>query len=291
MTVVRALLVVSMSAGMALARCGDDPGDASAVADARAQVEADCPCAAAETHRAYARCAGVVLAASVEQGLLPRQCKSTAKRCASRSVCGRPGYVTCCRDRNGVSKCNAMRDVGRCTARGGTPKTCPSCCDACTMECVTTTSTSTTTTTIIPCGETTGAPYCYGDCPPAAPVCAYLGPSGGCQCVAGSTPCNDTTAPACDGTCPAGEMCVFGGFDCGCVPVGTTPCTQSGGTSCGGPCPTGGHCVFLPAAQGCVCPAADGCGAYPACSVACPPTKVCKTYDLGFAQACLCTVP
>ena len=41
----------------ALAKCGDNPGDAAAVAATRAQVDAQCPCGSAMKHGDYVRCA------------------------------------------------------------------------------------------------------------------------------------------------------------------------------------------------------------------------------------------
>jgi hypothetical protein len=282
MTPARLVAVVVLLAPLvAHARCGDAPGDAQAVADARLQVERDCPCATAATHGAHVRCAAAVAKDRVDRGLLPRQCKSAVKRCAARSTCGKPGYVTCCRVRNGETKCSTARDAARCEARGGTPGACPSCCDACTGSCP----------DAHACGAVEGYPLCYGECPPERPVCVQTGSS--CQCITGSTPCGDTRAPECDGACPPGEMCVTGGIDCGCIPVDSTPCTASGAPACGGECGNGVTCTFLsiPDFVGCLCPAAAGCGTYPTCGAPCPPPKVCRSYDYPGLQACVCQAP
>ncbi len=292
------LIVILVTPASGQARCGDDPGDAQAVADAREQVQIDCPCAAAPSHGAHVRCAADVAAERIGLGLLPRQCRSAVKRCAARSTCGKPGFVTCCRERNGVTKCRTARDAARCTADGGTPSSCSSCCDACTSACGTTsttssttvtTSTSTTATTVAACGGVEGPDLCWGECPPDT-VCAVV--SGQCGCIAGTTPCGDTRSPECDGVCPAGQTCVSGGGDCGCIPTGSTPCVTSQPSTCGGACPPGVTCTFIssPDFTGCVCPPTF-CGTYPTCGEPCPPPKDCVAFPVPGLQSCICQVP
>ena len=110
-----------------------------------------------------------------------------------------------------------------------------------------------------PCGVGT----CTGDgvCTPTL---------AGCQCISPSSPCGET-APACSGTCPAGEECATigpGPFPgCGCIPVGSTPCGSPGPPTCGGACPSGTTCepIILPpifgGALGCNCAGPGDCGA------------------------------
>lgn len=127
--------VVLSGAGLALAKCGDTPGDDQAVADARAEVAASCDCNAL-THGDYVSCAAAVANARALAGSLPNNCKGKVKRCAARSTCGKPGFVTCCRTKaTGVTKCSTKSSADRCTPpAGGTA--CvgqfSSCCDACT---------------------------------------------------------------------------------------------------------------------------------------------------------------
>lgn len=85
---------------------------------------------------------------------------------------------------------------------------------------------------------------CDGTCPGDG-ECAG-GPGVGCSCVSPHQPCGGTW-PACNGECPAGEVCSdIGGTpysSCGCLPAGSTPC---GGVypSCGdGDCPAGTTCL------------------------------------------------
>lgn len=129
--------ITLVAASRAVAACGDAPGDFDAVAATRASVASQCDCAAAVTHGEYVRCAREVVNAALAGGSLPKQCASTAMRCARRSTCGRkPGYVPCCRtNRNGVTKCSIKSSAGRCRAPSGgsacASTFAKSCCDAC----------------------------------------------------------------------------------------------------------------------------------------------------------------
>src|SRR4029077_10301145 len=68
---------------------------------------------------------------------LPKDCRSAVVSCAAHSVCGKPGFVTCCIPQTtSVPKCKTKRDATRCTDAGGTvggdaTTGCASCCDAC----------------------------------------------------------------------------------------------------------------------------------------------------------------
>src|SRR5687768_12544247 len=96
---------VVVAAQSGFAKCGDNPGDAQAVADARAQAETDCPCATAVNHGQYVKCVGQVAKARSETDppLLPRNCKGAVRRCAAMSTCGKPDAVRCCvTNNNGV---------------------------------------------------------------------------------------------------------------------------------------------------------------------------------------------
>ncbi|HJQ85706.1 MAG TPA: hypothetical protein VKA21_16585 [Candidatus Binatia bacterium] len=130
--------VVFGASQAAFAKCGDNPGDDAAVLAARQQVASDCNCATAPNHGAYVKCAANVAntRASAEPSLLPKNCKGAVKKCAAKSVCGKPGFVTCCVTKNAVTKCKLKKDATKCTDAGGvvsgTASTgCSSCCDAC----------------------------------------------------------------------------------------------------------------------------------------------------------------
>ena len=154
------LLSVLLTAQVAFANCNTDDPDGVAVAGARAQVLADCPCdqtdPPAVNHGDYVSCAaGVANARSQldpgDPNYLPRTCKGGVKKCAARSACGKPGFVTCCRDDgNGGFKCGTKSSVTACTDKGGVVDACSSCCDACGVNptgasCPVPTTTTTTT--------------------------------------------------------------------------------------------------------------------------------------------------
>ncbi len=237
-----ALLVATARSGMAA--CGASPGDAQALADARAQVEADCDCTGSPSHGAYVRCATQIARERASADLLPARCKGAVIRCAVRSTCGRPGLVACCVTRPGGTKCKRTEGAASCAAQGGAPSPCPSCCDAC-GGCVTT----TTTTTLPPC-ESASTPACAGACP-AGNDCADIG--GNCACAPNGCTGGDGF-PECNGTCPAGSTCFRPGFECTCVP-----------DDCGG-------------GQSCRCIRRVGDPGF-LCDSGCPPGRVCRACE------------
>jgi hypothetical protein len=115
------------------AKCGSAPGDNQAVIDARAAAEAQCgPCASATNHGTYVSCvAGVAKArAKAIPPLLPQSCTGAVKKCAAKSTCGKPGFVTCCVTTGKGTKCKLTKQT-TCTAKGGTGTLTPgnaSCC-------------------------------------------------------------------------------------------------------------------------------------------------------------------
>jgi hypothetical protein len=136
---VRGLLAFSLLfvvAGQAQAKCGDNPGDAAAVADARDEVDAECNCAGVLNHGTFVKCAKEIAKARVEALTLPKNCKGAVVRCAAKSTCGKPGFVTCCRtNAKGVTKCSTKSDGALCKPpKDGSAcvSTFTSCCDACT---------------------------------------------------------------------------------------------------------------------------------------------------------------
>src|SRR5262245_14038737 len=113
-TLVGLSLLVTLPAP-AFARC--DPTtepDRSDVANARAAVAASCDCTGAASRGEYVRCATL----QAESVLLNRGCRGRVKKCASKSICGKPGSVTCCRTKNGESKCRTARSAISCEAKG-----------------------------------------------------------------------------------------------------------------------------------------------------------------------------
>ena len=139
------LALLLLAAPLAFANCeSDDPGGTK-VAAARAQVAQDCPCDQSDppavNHGAYVKCAvGIAQARSTldpsDANFLPKTCKGAVKKCAARSVCGKPGFVTCCITTDTGTKCKTKKDAMHCTDADGTvsgtaSSGCSSCCDAC----------------------------------------------------------------------------------------------------------------------------------------------------------------
>jgi hypothetical protein len=136
-----AFLPLLVGARLGLATC--DPSvepDRSDVANARAAVATVCDCGGAAAHRDYVRCAADKAAAT----LVNKGCTGVVERCASKSTCGKPGYIACCRTpRSGKTSCALKRTATRCVALNG-GNACvgavSSCCDACDAGgCATTT--------------------------------------------------------------------------------------------------------------------------------------------------------
>src|ERR1051325_10912509 len=113
-----ALLALLVSVPPSRAACdpGTDP-DESDIANARAAVAANCDCAGATNHGTYVSCA----VQQADAVLTNKSCARFVKRCASRSTCGRPGFVTCCRTNSkGVTRCAIKSSTSACVApRGG----------------------------------------------------------------------------------------------------------------------------------------------------------------------------
>src|SRR5439155_25462286 len=89
-----ALLVILVSAVPGDARCdpSTDP-DKSDIARARFAVARNCDCSGATNHGDYVSCA----AQQANAVLVNKDCAGAVERCAARSTCGKPGFVTCCR--------------------------------------------------------------------------------------------------------------------------------------------------------------------------------------------------
>ena len=272
------VLVLLGSASFGWARCGDKPGDATAAADARAEIETTCSCTGLPTHNAYLACAKGVIAQRIAAGSLSEACGASVKHCAARSTCGSAGAVACCTaTRGGKTRCDIRKSAGSCRApRGGSAcvSTQASCCEACANG---------------GCASPTPSPTAT-----PAPTISFV-------------PCNGGSgAPLCDGTCPAGSECSAlpdGTFAmCSCVPVGRVTCgSGSGFPTCGGDCldgricqpfsvtmggpPIFGSCTCVDPAVPCgpsVCPA-EGPGF-------CPNHKVCIGFVGGGGVECGCSL-
>src|SRR5262245_44207246 len=237
------LLIVALLGRIAVAAsCDPDGADAQDVASARLAVARNCPCRVAG-HKDYVRCAR----AQAEATLVNRGCRGPVTRCASRSTCGRTGYVSCCRtNSHGATRCSIKSSAAKCVPpRDG--QACvgsfSSCCDAChDGGCVSPTPPQA-------CSGGSDPPQCGGSCPPGT-ACVDNPGSGGCVCT--GTSCGETAFPQCGGVCPIGLACMpFQSLEngpvrhvCACAsPNASCPTTGSGCTTAGR-CPPGQVCTF-----------------------------------------------
>ena len=252
-----AFLPLLVGARLGLATC--DPSiepDRSDVANARTAVATVCDCEGAAAHRDYVRCAADQAAAT----LVNKGCTGVVKRCASKSTCGKPGYVACCRTRrSGQTSCALKRTAARCVAPNG-GSACvgavPSCCDACVAggcsATTTTTSSTSTTSTLVPppCGPQAGG-TCGGTCTSLFDECVADPVTSACGCVLG--PCRAIGGiGSCGGSCtdPRASCTLFPGpGGCACV----IPCAGSGAPPCDPPCGPGQGCAFNPSTSACEC--------------------------------------
>src|SRR5437870_11627 len=161
-----AFVLLLAAAEASFAACGDNPGDAQAVAATRAQIAQQCPCSGFRSHGAYQRCASGVTNQAVQAGTLSKACAEVVNNCAGNSTCGRPGAVTCCQTgATGATTCSVVSRASACKAPSGGSAcvgTQSSCCDACVSGgCAggggTTTTTLATTTTTVATTTTTVA--------------------------------------------------------------------------------------------------------------------------------------
>src|SRR5262245_57445561 len=179
--------------------CGTVSGDTDQVAAVRASVTDQCDCAGSRNHGQYVSCTAHVVNAAVRRGELRDPCRGEVLRCAARSTCGRPGFVTCCRtDFMGNSHCSVRRSAAACRApMGGSASVgqTSSCCDACvpattttttTPETSTTTQVSTTTTTEESTTSTSSVPTTTTT---VGPVCGNGIVEPGEECDPPGTPC------------------------------------------------------------------------------------------------------
>jgi hypothetical protein len=192
--------------------------DPTAVADARAAIDASCDCASAATHHDYVRCAARVLHARFVAGTSPRACARAIFTCARRSTCGRPGAVACCRPRGDAARCSITRDPARCVVAGGCASPFTSCCDACagtgcatttTSTSTSTTTTSTSTTVVTTTTTSTTIPVTCGNgvVDPGEQCDAPLAFCDAACRIRYTACCDSTTLAACYDFVPVGQIC------------------------------------------------------------------------------------
>ena len=87
----------------AYAKCDATGADAGDIANARAQVALNCNCAGSTNHGAFVKCA----TQQAKTNLTNQSCMGQVVRCAARSTCGKPNFVTCCRtSATGQTRCS-----------------------------------------------------------------------------------------------------------------------------------------------------------------------------------------
>jgi len=132
----------------------------SKVADALA----NCPCPDSKNHGSYVSCVARAMNKLAKDGDIPKNCKGKIKRCAARSICGKPGFVTC----------QVPDEIGTCGTPCSADATAVCCQDAttaCTVEtdCVISrkckTKSSAERCTAIPGAVVGTSASCCADCP------------------------------------------------------------------------------------------------------------------------------
>jgi len=119
------LLLASSAMSPALATCVSKKcSDAAAVEQARVTIQQTCGCMqGGSTHRAYMSCVKSALKAATQPALtLQRPCRNAVMRCESKSICGQPDAVVCCKTkksgkvvasiRKSAKKCKNARACG-----------------------------------------------------------------------------------------------------------------------------------------------------------------------------------
>jgi hypothetical protein len=119
----------------------------------QAAIAAECPCTESSNHGRYVSCVAHVVKRLSSERVVPVNCKGKVTRCAARSTCGKPGFVTChiptdtcdlttftcvgdptltcATDLDCGSVCKVKSSEEGCAARGGTAGTESSCCATC----------------------------------------------------------------------------------------------------------------------------------------------------------------
>src|SRR5690606_30718250 len=251
--------------------CDPDGADAADIAAARAAIEAACDCEGAPNHGAYVRCARNAARAALSN----KRCLGRVVQCASRSTCGRPGAVACCRtNAKGRTRASIKRNASLCRApRNGSAcvSSATSLCDACGEgDCNAPTPVPTATQ-----GQTTSPTPAPSPTPSGEPVCGNGVVEAGEEC---------------DGaTCTALLDEVEVQSECGAP--GTAHACQCRNVQCGG-------CFGYPGDEGVLCWADDQClispGGPPGCIPGmCVPTTCQTSAECTAGSSCengLCCV-
>jgi hypothetical protein len=112
------MLLLSSATTLALATCVSKTcSDAVLVQRARDAIEQTCECTGAgQTHREYVKCVKHALkVANVPAVTLERPCRKLVVRCESKSICGAPAEVVCCKTkRTGEVVTSVRRSAAKC---------------------------------------------------------------------------------------------------------------------------------------------------------------------------------
>jgi len=146
-------LLLALPASQATAQNGVDCETARcAVQNA---INTECPCETATNHGKHVSCVARAVKRLWNEGAIPTNCKGKIKRCAARSTCGKPGFVTCTFNELGTcdlvnlvcdapvgqtcasdadcvisSKCRPKSSAEHCITLGGVPGQ-GTCCASC----------------------------------------------------------------------------------------------------------------------------------------------------------------
>lgn len=127
----------------------------------QAALDQHCPCMGTTAdkkfnHGRYVSCVVHQVNDLAKSGAIPNNCRGRIKRCAARSICGKPDFVTCqipvlgsCDTTTGTcvddttlvctsdadcvlgTRCKIKHSAELCMEKGGTPGTSPTCCADC----------------------------------------------------------------------------------------------------------------------------------------------------------------
>ncbi len=147
-----AIGVLALVAGSARAQTDCEPARCAV----QAEIDMRCPCDDASNHGRHVSCVAHVVNALAKNGTIPNNCRGRIKRCAARSICGKPGFVTCqipeigtcdaiagtCVEDSAIqcasdadcvlgSRCKTKHSADLCVAAGGTVGGGTTCCASC----------------------------------------------------------------------------------------------------------------------------------------------------------------
>ncbi|HEY3189685.1 MAG TPA: hypothetical protein VGJ70_19505 [Solirubrobacteraceae bacterium] len=121
------------------------------------EINRRCHCDESSNHGRYVSCVAHVVNDLAKDGTIPNNCRGRVKRCAARSTCGKPGFVTCTVPTDTCTNIDATTLVGTCTRDPAI-----SCTQD--LDCGTRCSTKHDATLCDAAGGTVGAGSCCAAC-------------------------------------------------------------------------------------------------------------------------------